>query len=58
LGAAMRVGPLVFGMNNWKIFNNNTDLHNQSGYLSFIFRFRIKEKKPNYNFLLSPRKLL
>jgi hypothetical protein len=58
LGAAIRVGPLVFGMNNWNIFNNNTDLQNQSGYLSFIFRFKKKEKKPNYNFLLSPRKLL
>lgn len=54
VGAAIRAGPLMLGLNNLKIFNNNKDFQNGGGYISFLFRWKKYDKKPDYNFLKSP----
>lgn len=58
VGAALRAGPMIVGLNNLNIFNNNATLQNTSGYISFLFRIRPKTKKPSFDFIKSPQRVL
>lgn len=58
VGAAVRMGPLIVGLNNLNVFNNDLSLQNTSGYLSFLFRIKPRVNKPNRDFIKSPQKVL
>lgn len=58
IGAALRAGPMIIGLNNLNIFNNNVNLQNTSGYMSFLFRIRPRVKKPSFDFIKSPQRVL
>ena len=58
VGAAVRMGPLIVGLNNLNVFNNDLSLQNTSGYFSFLFRIKPRVNKPNRDFIKSPQKVL
>jgi hypothetical protein len=58
IGAALRAGPMIIGLNNLNVFNNNVNLQNTSGYVSFLFRIKPRVKKPSLDFIKSPQRVL
>ncbi len=58
IGAALRAGPMIIGLNNLNVFNNNVNLQNTSGYVSFLFRIKPRVKKPSLDFIKSPQRIL
>lgn len=58
VGAALRTGPIMMGLNDLHIFNNKTDLQNVGAYVSFLFHFRKHIPKEHFDFLRCTRKTL
>ena len=58
IGAALRMGPLVVGVQRVNTFNNATDLQNTSAYFSLLIRWKKKVPKPNFDFIKSPKNVL
>lgn len=58
VGAALRAGPFMVGLNNLNIFNNNTNLQNIGGYFSLIFRFKKQPPRERFNFLECVKRVL
>ncbi|MFN5054495.1 MAG: hypothetical protein ACK5EP_00410 [Bacteroidota bacterium] len=57
IGAAVRMGPVIVGLNNLNVFNNKVSLQNSSGYMSLLIRVKPKVKKPNFDFIKSPQRV-
>ena len=58
VGAALRAGPLMFGLSDLHVFNNNTDIQNVGAYVSLLFHFRKHIPKEQLDFLRCTRKIL
>ncbi len=58
IGAALRMGPLIVGVQRLNTFNNSNDLQNTSAYFSLLIRWKKRVPKPNYDFIKSPRNVL
>jgi hypothetical protein len=58
VGAALRAGPIMLGLNDLHVFNNKTDLQNIGAYVSFLFHFRKHVPKEHFDFLRCTKKTL
>jgi hypothetical protein len=58
VGAALRAGPIMLGLNDLHVFNNKNDLQNIGAYVSFLFHFRKHVPKEHFDFLRCTKKTL
>jgi hypothetical protein len=58
VGAALRAGPIMLGINDLHVFNNKTDIQNIGTYVSFLFHFKKHIPKEHFNFLKCTKKTL